>query len=518
MAVMSVLAKHSATIPLQAAVMTLAGVVVALIRHHARMPSRVAFARGVPLFGLFPRIVSGLFNLSLYDDVHELHKEHGQTFAFHCLGNPVVATIDPQNLEHVLKRNFDNYVKGDLLAVPFTDLLGSGIFNVDGQQWYHQRKLASRMFTKRQFETHIWDVMQDKLGAICAVLEQSAGQPVCMFNMLNRFTLDTIGEIGFSSRINSLEDPSSPFLKSFDVVQSAMAKRFWTGQGMPLWQLFRSLGLFWERDFPKHLAVINEHTYAVVDDLMQKVDKGEDNSFVGLFMRDPANQEMRRTDERGFRTFMRDMVLNFLIAGRDTTAQCLTWTLFELAQHPAALHKVRAEVAAVCGDGRLDYQHLKDLKYVRAVVDEGLRLHPSVPCDSKVAVEADTLPDGTRVPAGCMLQFCPYAQGRCEALWGGDAGAFRPERWLERRRPSTFEYVNFNAGPRECLGRRLAEVEMAALLAVLVRSFDFELAVRPEAVRYDMQLTLGCSTGLPMLVRPRMPRLLDSAGLEKSTH
>jgi len=500
---------------MQAAALTLAGFIVALIRKSTRMPTKVAFVRGIPIFGLLPRIVSGLFNLTLHDDVSDMHKSHGKTFAYHVLGSPVVATIDPQNLEHVLKGNFDNYVKGDLLSVPFADLLGSGIFNVDGENWYHQRKLASRMFTKRQFETHIWDVMRAKLGKISAVLARSAGTEICMFNLLNRFTLDAIGEIGFSSHINSLEDPSTPFLKSFDVVQSAMIKRFWTGQGLPLWQFFRSFGLFWERDFPRHLRVINEHTYAVVDSLVQRVGEGRDSSFVGLFMKDPANQELRGRDEQGFRTFMRDMVLSFLIAGRDTTAQCLTWTLFELAQHPAVLRKTREEVLRVCGDGELEYRHLKDLRYTRAVVDEGLRLHPSVPVDFKQAARADTLPDGTRVPAGCVLQFSPYAQGRCEAIWGGDAGAFRPERWLERPRPSAFEHVHFNAGPRECLGRRLAEMEMTALLAVLARDFDLELAAEPRAIRYDTQLTLGCSTGLPMRVRPRVPHLLGTERPEK---
>jgi len=147
---------------------------------------------------------------------------------------------------------------------------------------------------------------------------------------------------------------------------------------------------------------------------------------------------------------------------------------------------------------------LKQLRYTKAVLDEGLRLHPSVPLDGKVTLKSDVWPDGTVVPGGCIVQLAPYSQGRCEALWGSDAGVFRPERWLERKgMPSSFEYVVFLAGPRECLGRRLAEMEMVALLATLVPHFDFSLAAKPEDIRYDIQLTLGCSSGLPLNVRLR---------------
>jgi cytochrome P450 len=436
-----------------------------------------------------------------------MHKTLGQTFAYHIMGQAFVCTIDPKNIEHFMKTNFENYIKGPIFRIPFTDLLGDGIFNVDGDLWLHQRKLSSKMFTKKQFETHIFDAVQNNTKRVTDFMRNSGGKPIDMFNLLNRYTLDTIGEIGFSRNIGSIEDPTSPFLKSFDRAQQGLLARFWTGQGVHIWKVFRALGLFWEPKLKQDLDILNSYSESIAKELIEKVSKGEDNSFVGLFIKDPQCQEMQK-DPAAFHQYIRDMVLNFLIAGRDTTAQCLTWTLWRLAQAPQVVEEARKEVKKVCGDGPINYTDINNLRYIKAILDEGLRLHPSVPTDGKYTVAADVLPDGTRVPAGTIVQFGPYSQGRCTDIWGPDAEEFRPGRWAERADrgeppPSMYQYSAFNCGPRECLGKRLAQMEMAIFLAVFVRNFDFRLAVEPAEVKYDAQLTLGCSSQMPMIVTPR---------------
>lgn len=112
--------------------------------------------------------------------------------------------MDPVNIEHILKTRFDNYVKGDVVRIPFWDFVGDGIFGVDGSLWYSQRKTMARMLTKRQFEGKIFLTTQVNTEKVMEILEESPG-PVDMFNLMNRFTMDTIGEIGLSWSINSLE-------------------------------------------------------------------------------------------------------------------------------------------------------------------------------------------------------------------------------------------------------------------------------------------------------------------------
>jgi len=220
-------------------------------------------------------------------------------------------------------------------------------------------------------------------------------------------------------------------------------------------------------------------------------------SFVGLFLEDATKRGEVLSED-----YLRDLVLNFLIAGRDTTAQALSWTLYCLAAHPEVEDKAREEVLDVCGDsGPLCYDDMNRLPYLQAVISESLRLYPSVPIDIKQAANDDTLPDGTFVPAGCAVMYNIFAMGRDKDIWGDDAEVFRPERWVEAKEPAdVYDYPVFNAGPRECLGKRLAQIEMKACLAALLPHVSLKLAVPADQIKADAQLTIGMSSGLPMFV------------------
>jgi cytochrome P450 len=237
---------------------------------------------------------------------------------------------------------------------------------------------------------------------------------------------------------------------------------------------------------------------------------------------------------------LRDIVLNFMIAGRDTTACALSWTLFELAKCPEAQQKLRAEFDAAVpfptdtpapctgGDGSkegskeankgsgvqdVSYEAVATLSYAHAVALEVLRLHPSVPKDLKVAVRADTLPCGTKIPAGCTVMWSPYAMGRDARYWA-DPLAFDPGRFLAASEggeksggqrvaePSVFQYATFNAGPRLCLGKPLALLEIKLVTNLLLRAFDFSLAA-PHAGGYVSTLVLPLKPGLEVHLIPR---------------
>ena len=170
----------------------------------------------------------------------------------------------------------------------------------------------------------------------------------------------------------------------------------------------------------------------------------------------------------------RDIVMNFMIAGRDTTACALSWTLFELAKHPDVVEEILAEIEKIHGDineggDSISYDNLQKMTYTKAVATEVLRLHPSVPVDMKFAKNSDTLPDGTYIPKGCAVLYSPFAMGRNESIWGDDAEEFKPERHLAEDKckfmdPSQYKFTSFNAGQRLCLGKDLALLEIKLAL------------------------------------------------------
>ena len=151
---------------------------------------------------------------------------------------PFITTTDPGNVEHVLKTNFDNYVKGEFLADLLMDMLGKGIFASDGAHWKAQRAIASHLFTKNTLHTFISDTFY-KNGLIVIKLLQAAAEAkedVDMQDIFQKYTLDSIGKIAFGVNLDCLTKQRVPFAEAFDTAQSATHKRMFS----PLWKLERS--------------------------------------------------------------------------------------------------------------------------------------------------------------------------------------------------------------------------------------------------------------------------------------
>ena len=210
-----------------------------------------------------------------------------------------------------------------------------------------------------------------------------------------------------------------------------------------------------------------------------------------------------------------DASLNFLSAGKDTLAQALTWTFYLLMHHPEVVKSIRDELQLLhnkSGMLELDYSTLQPLSmpYVHATLNEALRLFPPIPFEIKQCMHSVTLPDDTFLPQGSIVIWSPWAMGRSRAIWGEDADGFKPERWLERKdsglhlkTKSAAEYPVFNGGQRLCLGKRMAEMEGAYVIASLVWSFDFEDASQDRQRVSRNSLTLPMDGGLPCRVRLR---------------
>lgn len=456
-----------------------------------RTPKGCAKVRGsgwLGLLGALPEMWKCILKYEAHSELVKYHDDLGNTLDFdfgilQLFLAPMIITRDPQNVKFMLKTQFENFEKGETFHAIGQDVLGDGIFNVDGESWFKQRKTASQMFTANRFKQHIWRVVEKNCNKVISILAEQQEPVIDMFSLLNRFTLDSIGEIGFGADIGSLENPVSPFLKSFDEAQRIIFKRF----VLPGWRLFRLLGLGPEAQTRRHMRALRSYSRRIVEDLAEALEKPAGDSFVGLFMKNEPGLHPE---------FLADLVLNFLIAGRDTTAQALSWCLFLVMQHPAVEERILEEVERVSFGKSLSYDQLSQLSYTEAVLREALRLYPSVPLDSKFVTEAMTLPDGTWVPRGSMVIYNSYAMGRSKQIWGEDAAEFRPERWLNAEPKDPYEYPVFHAGPRECLGKRLAMVEMKTVLAELLRHASFRLAVPKDQVLPDTSATLGMSSGL----------------------
>jgi len=184
-----------------------------------------------------------------------------------------------------------------------------------------------------------------------------------------------------------------------------------------------------------------------------------------------------------------------MIAGRDTTMATLTFVVYCLADDPAILAKLRQEILTQVGrDRRPTFDDVKECKYLRAVINETLRLYPPVPFNVRHCKHSTTWPaqDGGKpyyIPAGIDMPYSVWMMHRRTDLWGPDAHKFDPDRFLDERlhkylTPNPFIFLPFNAGPRICLGQQFAYNEVSFMLVRLLQAFD-SITLAPEAQPLD---------------------------------
>ncbi|VFQ75699.1 unnamed protein product [Cuscuta campestris] len=432
-----------------------------------------------------------------------------------------VYTSDPANVEHVLKTNFDNYGKGCYNNTILRDLLGDGIFTVDGDKWRQQRKVSSHEFSTRVLRDFSSVVFKRNAVKLANILSEAATseKTIDVQDLFMKSTLDSIFKVAFGAELDSISGDSSDegvkFSRAFD---DASALTLWRYVDV-FWKLKRALNIGSEAKLKKNIRIVDDFVYKLIQSKIQQMQVAgdeNDSSCLGWKKEDILSRflQVNETDPK----YLRDIILNFIIAGKDTTATTLSWFVYMLCKYPLVQEKVAQEIreATATSDdvksfadfaANLSEEALEKMQYLHAVLTETLRLYPAVPVDPKISLSDDTLPDGFSVKKGDMVSYQPYAMGRMQFIWGEDAPDFKPERWLDQnghfRPESPFKFTAFQAGPRICLGKEFAYRQMKIYSAVLVRFFAFKMADEAAVVNYRTMINLHIDGGLLLRLRRR---------------
>ncbi|XP_008813428.1 cytochrome P450 94A1-like [Phoenix dactylifera] len=440
-----------------------------------------------------------------------------------------VGTANPLVVDHLLRFNFSNYVKGDRTSTALSDLLGNGIFNADGHLWALQRKTASREFTTRSLKSFITDVVRSQLrNRLLPLLSAAAdtGELLDLQDVLRRFSFDNLCTIAFGTDPFSLHHDNSQhqshgqhysFFQAFDEAVEISSARLLSPVPW-VWKAKKFFNIGSERrlrgaiklidDYAMHITALKEEEEVKKQDLLSRFMSAieeEDSELCAMFK-----------DKKEKRKFLRDTVISFVLAGKDSTSSGLTWFFWLLAVNPRCEKRVHQEISQLVEgeeEDELGYDELKGMHYLHAAITEALRLYPPVPIDSRVAAADDVLPDGTRVKAGWFADYSAYAMARNERVWGKDCCEFVPERWLDGKGEfvgvETASFPVFHAGPRTCLGREMAYMQMKAVAAAVLRRFEVEVLVGSGGGEvapppYEMSLTLRMKGAFTVRVRRRV--------------
>ncbi|KAL3344073.1 hypothetical protein AABB24_023487, partial [Solanum stoloniferum] len=470
-----------------------------------------------PLVGMLPSLILGL-RKDMYEWVSDVLCRMNGTFTFRgpwFTNLNCVVTSDPRNLEYLLKTNFSNFPKGDYFRSTVRDLLGDGIFNADYDIWQKQRKTASIEFHSAKFRNMTTDSLLELVHSrLLPVLEDSIKQsnPIDLQDVLLRLTFDNVCMIAFGVDPGCLHPhlPQIPFAKAFELATEATVLRFVTPT--LVWKTMRCLGLGTEKTLKHSLKKVDEFADEVIRTRKKELsiaDSKQRSDLLTVFM------GLRDEEGKPFSDkFLRDICVNFILAGRDTSSVALSWFFWLLDRNPEVEQRILAEICKILNEREdaIDETPLifkpadiKKMEYLQAALSEALRLYPSVPVDHKEVVEDDVFPDGTVLKKGTKVVYAIYTMGRMEGIWGKDCREYRPERWLRDGRymsESAYRFTAFNGGPRLCLGKDFAYYQMKFTAASILYRYHVKV-VEGHPVMPKMALTMYLKYGLQVKLSRR---------------
>ncbi|KAI9001368.1 cytochrome P450 monooxygenase pc-3 [Trametes punicea] len=450
----------------------------------------------------------------LGDGAWERIDELQHLYTISILWDVTYLTTDANVVKSVLATEFSDFEKGEAFRDAMNSMLGAGVFNADGELWRFHRMMTRPYFSRdRISHFELFDRHADL--AIKKLKERfRGGHAVDFQDAISRFTLDSATEFMFGKCVHSLDSPL-PYAHNdpaaLQVVKKhSVAERFATAfaNAQHVTSLRVRVGWSWHfnellRDkAAEHMRVVDAFLQPILEEAIAKnrAAKAQDQESSEANEEAEENETLldhlvKITDDP---VFLHDEILNILIAGRDTTATTLTYAVYLMCLYPDVFKRLRTEVLEMVGPTQMPtFDKIKNMRYLRAVINETLRLYPAVPFNIRVSNRDTTLPNpnpnGPRVfiPADTAISYCVFVMHRRKDYWGPDALCFDPDRWLDERlnkyfTANPFIFLPFNAGPRICLGQQFAYNEVSFFLIRLLQNFssmELDLSAQPPDAR-----------------------------------
>ncbi|GJP51245.1 hypothetical protein CLOM_g10420 [Closterium sp. NIES-68] len=437
-----------------------------------------------------------------------LYLVYGGVFRLSFGPKRFVIVSDPVVTKHILRDNARSYSKG-ILSEILDFVMGQGLIPADGEVWVTRRRTVAPAL-HRKYVSAMVSLFSECSQRLCDKLERAAekGEVVEMESLFSRMTLDVIGKAVFNYEFNSLSKDTGIVEAVYVTLREAEVR---STALFPYWKIppLRVV-MPSQRKVSDALKLINSTLNELIAECKKMVE-AEDVEFFEEYLNkeDPSILHfLVASGDDVTSKQLRDDLMTMLIAGHETSAAVLTWAFYLLAQHPAAMEKLQAEVDSVLGDRQPAIDDFKKLRFTTRVINEAMRLYPQPPVLIRRALEDDVL-GGYPIKQGQDIFISVWNLHHSPELWQ-DAEDFRPERWpLDGPDPNevteNFSYLPFGGGQRKCIGDVFATFEVTTAVAMLARRFNFSLAPGAEAVGMTTGATIHTTNGLLMTVSRRTP-------------
>ncbi|GHI86784.1 cytochrome P450 [Streptomyces xanthophaeus] len=416
---------------------------------------------GVPLLG-------SLFDLksdSLGTYLRAQHR-HGDVVRISAgppgLRADLYCVFSAEGVQQVLASESANFRKDNPFYQEIRDAFGNGLLTSQDEDYMRQRRLVQPLFTRRRVDGYAEAVVTETQ----ATVDAWSGAPdgvVDVTDAVMHLALRSVARILFGTDVEATVDVVD---RSFPVITEYVVRRSYSPVSVP-------------RDWPtpgnKRAAAALDELYGVCDRIIAErrragtAAQGAGEDLLSLLA------AAKSSDDGEFDAAeLRDQVLIFLLAGHETTATSLAFSLHLLARHPEQQALARAEVSRVLGDRAPEAADLERLPYLTQVLKEAMRLYPAAPVIGRRSVAATEIA-GYTVPAGADVIIAPWVTHRHERYWPDpdrfDPGRFTPEAEAQRPR---YAWFPFGGGPRACIGQHFSMLESVIALAMMLRAYEFE--------------------------------------------
>ncbi|MFO7483910.1 cytochrome P450 [Oceanibaculum nanhaiense] len=419
-------------------------------------------------------------------------REYGEIVGFDIAGKPLYLVNHPDYIQHVMQTNAGNYRKSDFYY-RLKAMFGDGMLVTENELWRSKRTLAQPSFRRHRFD-HYCDVMAECGTALGDVVEAETrdGQPI---NIVPKVMAAALNVATRTLMNCDLAEDKDRFTEIITTIMVQSEKR--------VWSLFELL-----HDLPNRARTERLQAIADFDALLYKVIK---DRMEGRSSHDPAGPDMLQmllesacpvTGEPLSLSRLRDDFLTMVLAGHETTAVSIAWCLYLLCRHPEHIAAAQQEVDRVLGGRQPTYEDLSELKFVKMVAQETMRLYPPFWTMSRAALADDEV-RGYRIPKGATIMLCPYVMHRNPDYWPEpekfDPYRFTPEASADRPKHA---YFPFGTGPRQCIANHFAMFEAQIMVAQMLQRFDLRLLTSKE-VESEPMISLRPKQGIHFTARSR---------------
>jgi cytochrome P450 len=405
-------------------------------------------------------------------------------------GRHLFVINDPAAIKQVLLDNVGNYEKTEITRRVLEPGLGKGLITLEGETWRRHRRTMAPAFDHRSIAsfTPLMTGAAEELLTHWSQLGAAASTDVAEDMM--EVTLKIISRTMFSS---DSDDIMTIMGGAAGRYQAEIRPNILDLLGLPLW--IAALGR------QKAANRVFSEFDTLIDRLIEARARDPANGPKDLLARLIAARD-EQTGGGMSAQEVRDHVITIFMAGHETTAMAMTWVWFLLSQHPVEEAKLHAELDTVLGGRAPTQEDLAKLTYTRMVIEETMRIYPTVPAMEREALADDTLV-GRHIPKGSTVMIVPWVLHRHLKLWP-NPGRFDPERFSQEQSAARqrFTYLPFGGGRRICIGAAFSIAEATVLLATLAQRFRLRL-VPGHPVEPQGLITLRARHGMKMLLTPR---------------